>query len=121
MTEMAGGWLSSCAIMHCPMEFGSTSKVPAKSILNYDGKLTVHCPCQAYYRAIGRVVKMKKAEGKGAHVLDVGSGTGLFGMMAARAGADSVVANDLSEVLCTTARRVRLNWCLSPFMMHALK
>ena len=53
------------------------------------------------------MVKLKKAEAKEAHVLDVGSGTGLFGMMAARAGADSVVANDLSEVLCTTARRVR--------------
>ncbi|KAK9825810.1 hypothetical protein WJX74_009582 [Apatococcus lobatus] len=60
---------------------------------------------EAYNRAICRVVKAKKAETKEAHVLDVGSGTGLFAMMAAKAGADSVVANDLSEVLCTTARR----------------
>ncbi len=52
------------------------------------------------------MVKAKRAEAKEAHVLDIGCGTGVFAMMAARAGADSVVANDLSEVLCTTARRV---------------
>ena len=55
------------------------------------------------------MVNAKKAEAKQAHVLDVGSGTGLFAMMAAKAGADSVVANDLSEVLCATARRVWLS------------
>ena len=40
------------------------------------------------------------------HALDMGSGTGLFALMAARAGADSVVAAELLPDLCEVARRV---------------
>lgn len=39
------------------------------------------------------------------HVLDLGTGSGLLAMMAAQAGADSVVAVDIHEAVATVARR----------------
>ena len=61
---------------------------------------------QAYQQAIERAVeRLKAAEGE-VHALDMGCGTGLFAAMAARAGASSVVACDLHDSLCTTARKV---------------
>ena len=43
-----------------------------------------------------------------AHVLDMGAGTGVLSLMAARAGADSVVAAELLPELCEIARQVRI-------------
>lgn len=61
---------------------------------------------QAYQTAIERAVeRLKAAEGE-VHVLDMGCGTGLFAAMAARANASSVVACDLHESMCATARKV---------------
>ncbi len=66
---------------------------------------------QAYQEAIGRAVeRLKAAEGE-VHVLDMGCGTGLFAAMAARAGASSVVACDLHDSMCTTARKVTAHCC----------
>ncbi|BDA48465.1 Protein arginine N-methyltransferase 7 [Coccomyxa sp. Obi] len=60
----------------------------------------------AYQQAIERAVeRVKAAEGE-VHALDMGCGTGLFAAMAARAGASSVVACDLHDGMCTTARKV---------------
>lgn len=39
-------------------------------------------------------------------MLDMGCGSGLLAMLAARAGADSVVAADLCEPVCDVARKV---------------
>ncbi len=61
---------------------------------------------QAYGAAIARVIKKKKGSAGGAHVVDLGTGSGLLAMMAATAGADSVVACDLHESLCNVARQV---------------
>ena len=63
---------------------------------------------QAYAAAIARVIKKKKAAAGCAHVIDMGTGAGAFALMAARAGADSVVACDLHETMCNVARKVTM-------------
>jgi protein arginine N-methyltransferase 7 len=58
----------------------------------------------AYGRALQRAVqRIRAAEGE-CHVLDAGAGGGALALLAARAGADSVVAAELSEPLCAIAR-----------------
>ena len=54
----------------------------------------------AYERALG------KALSAGGRVLDIGAGTGLFAMMAARAGADQVVACEMNSAVAEAARDV---------------
>ncbi len=61
---------------------------------------------QAYQAAIARVIKKKKVSAGDAHVVDLGTGSGLLAIMAATAGADTVVACDLHESLCNVARQV---------------
>lgn len=62
--------------------------------------------CQAYKRAIERAVAKRRAADGGAHVLDIGCGSGVLSLLAARAGADSVVACDIHSSLCDVARKV---------------
>ena len=62
---------------------------------------------QAYQAALARVIKKKKSSAGSAHVVDLGTGSGLLAVMAAKAGADTVVACDLHGSLCNTARKVR--------------
>lgn len=69
--------------------------------------LCVVLPHQAYQRAIARAVKRKQEEDGEAHCLDIGAGSGLLAVMAARAGASSVVACELHDGLAAVARRVR--------------
>lgn len=62
---------------------------------------------QAYKGAIARAVAAQKELYGEAHVVDLGTGAGVLSVLAARAGADSVVACDLLEPLCHVARRVK--------------
>ena len=68
--------------------------------------LADHSRNEAYCLAIERVVAKMKREGRECHCLDMGAGSGLLAMMAARSGADSVVACDLHGSVCQTARHV---------------
>jgi predicted RNA methylase len=55
----------------------------------------LNCVClqnQMYYEAIRMAVASMHEQGKLAHVLDIGTGTGLLSMMAARCGADTIFA-----------------------------
>lgn len=52
------------------------------------------------------MVQKKKASAGAAHVVDLGTGSGVLAVMAAEAGADSVVACDIHDSLCTVARQV---------------
>lgn len=47
---------------------------------------------QKYYIALEAAIKSKHEAGEEANVLDIGTGTGLLSMMAAKCGADSITA-----------------------------
>ncbi|VDK35730.1 unnamed protein product [Taenia asiatica] len=59
-----------------------------------------------YYEALRHVITGMKAAGREVHVLDIGGGTGLLSMMAARAGADSVVACETFGPVASCALRI---------------
>lgn len=53
---------------------------------------------QKYYKALKSIIDKKHAQGQKANVLDIGTGTGLLSMMAAKCNADSIVACEVSYV-----------------------
>ena len=61
---------------------------------------------ESYKRAIERAVKEVKEEHGEVHVLDMGTGSGILSILAAKAGASSVVACDIHDSLCDVARKV---------------
>ena len=59
----------------------------------------------AFQAAIQRQIAKRRAGGEEVHALDIGSGSGLLAMMAARSGAATVVAAELHQPLAHVARR----------------
>lgn len=59
-----------------------------------------------YQIALESAIKIMHASGKPAHVLDIGTGTGLLAMMAARAGADTIIACEAFEPVGKCAEEV---------------
>jgi len=59
----------------------------------------------AFQAAIKRQMTKRMAAGEAVHALDIGTGSGLLAMMAARAGASSVIASELHPSLAHVARR----------------
>lgn len=58
---------------------------------------------QKYYVALEAAIKKKHEAGEEANVLDIGTGTGLLSMMAAKCGADSITACEAFKPMATCA------------------
>ena len=79
----------------------ATNLVLSHGVPNYHLSMLEDVPRNAAFaNAIARVVK------PGATVLDIGTGSGLLAMMAARAGATCVVACEAHQALAETAREI---------------
>ncbi|CAG9089107.1 unnamed protein product [Plutella xylostella] len=59
-----------------------------------------------YQRALELAIQKMHEQGKPANVLDIGTGTGLLSMMAARAGADSIVACEAFEPMAECCLKI---------------
>lgn len=53
---------------------------------------------EKYYLALKAAIEKMHKKGKLANVLDIGTGTGLLSMMAAKCGADSIVACEVKKL-----------------------
>ncbi|XP_067002543.2 protein arginine N-methyltransferase 7 isoform X2 [Anabrus simplex] len=61
---------------------------------------------QKYYTGIRLAIEQMHARGKKANVLDIGTGTGLLSMMAAKCGADSIVACEAFHPIAECAKKI---------------
>jgi len=59
-----------------------------------------------YYEGLEAAIKLKREAGEQVHVLDIGTGTGLLSMMAAKLGADSITACEEFRPMAECAARV---------------
>ncbi|XP_014226087.1 protein arginine N-methyltransferase 7 isoform X1 [Trichogramma pretiosum] len=59
-----------------------------------------------YYLGLKAAINAKHAAGEKAHVLDIGTGTGLLSMMAAKLGADSIVACEAFKPMAECATKI---------------
>lgn len=61
---------------------------------------------QKYYLGVKLAIEKMHSMGKKAHVLDIGTGTGLLSLMAAKSGADTIVACEAFQPMAKCARKV---------------
>lgn len=61
---------------------------------------------QLYYKAIKLAIEQLHREGKEAHVLDIGTGTGLLSMMAAKCQANTIFACEAFKPMAQCARKI---------------
>jgi protein arginine N-methyltransferase 7 len=85
-------------------EDGDLSRELARS--QYGDMLHDTARNRLYCQALEKAVSETKARGKTPHVLDIGTGTGLLAMMAARAGAARVTAAEVLRPMVRIAREV---------------
>jgi len=62
-----------------------------------------------YYKALKKEISRLHKANKKVHVLDIGTGTGLLAMMAAKCGADSVYACEVFNILSLLISHTFLN------------
>ncbi|XP_012284304.1 protein arginine N-methyltransferase 7 [Orussus abietinus] len=61
---------------------------------------------EKYYTALKAAIRKKHESGEEAHVLDIGTGTGLLAMMAAKCGADTVTACEAFRPMANCASKI---------------
>jgi hypothetical protein len=87
---------------------GSLVRWPMANVLSYHFPMIAETPRNVRFeRALLRAIEAYKAEhGRGPHVLDIGSGTGLLAMMAARGGARKVTSVEMVPAVCAVASQI---------------
>ncbi|CAB0008525.1 unnamed protein product [Nesidiocoris tenuis] len=72
----------------------------------YADMLHDHDRNKKYYVALKKAIDLRHSRGEKAHVLDIGTGTGLLSMMAAKCGADSIVACEGFPPIAEVAKKI---------------
>ena len=81
---------------------------PAANVLSYHFPMIAEVPRNVRFeRALLRAIRhYTQRHGRGPHVLDIGSGTGLLAMMAARGGARKVTSVEMVPAVCAIAAQI---------------
>ena len=98
----------SCASDARAERQGTLVRWPPANILSYHFPMIAEHPRNVKFeRALLRAIRAHtRTHGRAPHVLDIGSGTGLLAMMAARGGARRVTSVEMVPAVCEVARQI---------------
>jgi SAM-dependent methyltransferase len=104
-------WSFDVAVQPCPAaeRAGTLVRWPTTPALSYHFPMIAERERNAKFEAALQISidRYKAAHGgRGPHVLDIGSGTGLLAMMAARGGARKVTSVEMVPAVCAVARQI---------------
>ena len=87
---------------------GTLVRWPLANVLSYHFPMIAEYPRNVRFeRALLRAIRYyTNKHGRGPHVLDIGSGTGLLAMMAARGGARKVTSVEMVPAVCAVASQI---------------